>query len=167
MWLAFDSTSGESGTLNCCDVRQRFSCSGMVQNSMEMVEEVCVWFLLGYVFSFHFHSFSVLGRCKEAVGHVEGPGGNRIMVVPAHLLKFLLRIRTPVRSDRAKYSVRPCCHGYLTLVFQCVITLCFIISHFFFIYFPLRFLLRYVIRVSPAQKQHKEYEVSRLCYPIV
>jgi hypothetical protein len=46
------------------------------------------------VFGFHLdmHSLSILadftvsvflGRRKEAVGHVEGPSGSRIMVVPA------------------------------------------------------------------------------------
>jgi len=38
----------------------------------------CIFFPFG-----RFYSFSVFGKRKETVGHVEGPSGNRIMVVPA------------------------------------------------------------------------------------
>lgn len=40
------------------------------------------WICISFPFG-RFHSFTVLGKREERVGHVQGPSGNRIMVVPA------------------------------------------------------------------------------------
>lgn len=114
----------------------------------------CILFPFG-----RFHSFSVLGRRKEMVGHVEGPSGNRIMVVPAPYVAPIENLNTSPKWRNKVFPARLL--PWLPLVFQCVITLCVTIPHFFFIYFPLRFLVSCVIRVSPAQKQWTESEVSR------
>jgi hypothetical protein len=123
----------------------------MVQNSMEMVEYVCLvstWICVFFPFG-RFHGFIVLRRRKETVGHVEGPSGNSIMVVPAPYEVPTENLNTSSKWQNIVFPARlvPC----LPLVFKCVITLCVTIPCFFFIYFPLRFLVSCVVLVS----QHK------------
>jgi hypothetical protein len=53
---------------------------------------ICIFFPFG-----RFHRFSVLGRLKKVVGHVEGPSGNRIMVVPASYVVPVENLNTSPR----------------------------------------------------------------------